>query len=153
MASSRRQPRLLWIALAATVGMVWLPGMASACSKTPEAAPRSCCASRPASACGCCETGASAVASLAESAPSAVIATATEAQSGSCECRADQPATPVGPRTDERRAENRSGLDRCHSPGVLTASLRDPLPLARLLTSVATQPRVPLFLRISHLLI
>lgn len=153
MGSSRRQPRLLWIALAATVGMVSLPGVASACSKTPAVVSRSCCASRPASDCGCCKTEASPRAFHAESARPAVIATAFEAPSGGCECRSDDPATPSRPQPAERRTEDRSGLDRADSPGLLATLPWGPIPVARLLTSAATQVRVPLYLRISHLLI
>ncbi len=157
MAKLPLQHRLLWIALAAVVGMVSLPGAASACLTKQANAPRSCCASRPASACGCCTTEASPPASvdapLAESASSLVTATVHEARSGSCECRANDPASPSGPRPAERRAEKRSEFDRYDSFSNHSAPLQVRVPLARLLMSNAVSPKSPLYLRISHLLI
>lgn len=152
-----RHHRLLWIALAAVVGMASLPGAALACSTKPANAPSGCCASRPASACGCCTTEASPPASvdapLVELNSSLGTRTAHEVRSGSCECRPNEPASPPRPWPAERRAEKRSESDRYDSFSYHFAPLQVRVPLARLLMSNAVSPKTPLHLRISHLLI
>ena len=156
MTTRHHHRNLLSIAFLAFAGLLVVGDPAKACAR--PTAPKACCKASPGLDCHCCGSSASlAGTTRSEPAAGSVAPTALRIDAprtgSSCECHAKAPAAPA-PKSDSRTSQERR-TDPGHDEVIayLDHAPRPFLPASRLVASVVSPPKSPIYLRTLHLLV
>jgi hypothetical protein len=145
--------RLIWIALAAILGMSSVVGNASASTTAgvPKNGSLACCLKRVCTVCCCTPAPASDPSKTERSMALPSSESGLYSSARPCECRSGGPGSPAS------RHESRSSEDRHDEtqgePVDLSVHVPTAVPFARLMVPTANPPKSPLYLRTARLLI